>query len=246
MRHTLPVRALVVDVSAEQALVDRLIENHLREALSPWELGQQLAHIKAQASTELSMRKLATLIGINASMVQKAMDIAALPMEVVHAFNSPKDIRYADSKALKDLVATAPDTVIEAAAQLQGQGLPAKQVLEQLAQAASSHTPQDTGVEPFNTPLQAPLKVQGKVVGEIKAGKSGQLVIALQTAMSQPQQQALAQCVEQFIARKVLRIKPGKGEVAATEVISSTTQTVNDKSVKTAANDSFGNEEAQA
>lgn len=246
MRHNLLVRALVVDVAPEQALVERLIENHLREPLSPWELGQQLAHIKAQASAELSMRKLATLIGINASMVQKALDIAALPMEVVHAFASPKDIRYADSKALKDLVVTAPDAVIEAAAQLQGQGLPAKQVLEQLSQAARSDTPQDTGVEPFNIPLQAPLKVQGNVVGEIKADKSGQLLIALQTAMSQPQQQALAQCVEQFIARKVLRIKPSKGEVAAIEVLPKTTQAANDKSVKKAANGSFGNEGVQA
>lgn len=246
MRHNLLVRALVVDVSPEQALVERLIENHLREALSPWELGQQLAHIKAQASTELSMRKLATLIGINVSMVQKAMDIAALPLEVVHAFNSPKDIRYADSKALKDLVATEPDTVIEVAEQLQGKGLPAKQVLEQLAQAAHGRPSQDTGVEPFNTPLQAPLKVQGSVVGEIRSDKSGQLVIALQTAMSQPQQQALAQCVEQFIARKVLRIKPSKGEVAAIEVLPNTTQAANDKSVKTAAAGSSGNEGAQA
>lgn len=246
MRHNLHVRALVVDVSAEQALVERLIENHLREPLSPWELGQQLAHIKAQASTELSMRKLANLIGINISMVQKALDIAALPMEVVQAFASPKDIRYGDSKALKDLVAAAPDTVIEAAGQLQGQALPAKQVLEQLAQAAHNHEPKDTGVEPFNTLLQAPLKVQGHVVGEIKADKSGQLVISLQTAMSLPQQQALAQCVEQFIARKVLRIKSGNHEVAAIEVLPNATEAANDKSVKSAATGSFGNEGAQA
>lgn len=246
MRHKLPVRALVADVSPEQALVERLIENHLREPLSPWELGQQLAHIKAQASTELSMRKLANLIGINISMVQKALDIAALPMAVVQAFASPKDIRYADSKMLKDLVAAAPDAIIEAAGRLHGQCFPAKHVLEQLAQAAHSHKPQDTGVEPFNTPLQATLKVQGNVVGEIKADKSGQLVIALQTAMSRPQQQALAQCVEQFITRKVLRIKPSKNEVAAIEVQPNTTEAANDKSVKSAATGSFGNEGAQA
>ncbi|MEG1129548.1 MAG: ParB/RepB/Spo0J family partition protein [Comamonas sp.] len=138
MRQHLQVRALVVDVTPENALVERLIENHLREPLSPWELGQQLAHIKAQASSDLSMRKLASLIGINASQVQKALDIAALPREVVVAFSSPKDIRYADSKVLKDWIATSADAVIEKATQIKGQALPAKQVLEQLGQAAQN------------------------------------------------------------------------------------------------------------
>lgn len=126
----LPVRALVVDVTPEQALIERLVENHLREPLSPLELGMQLAHIKARAGTDLSMRKLANLIGINASMVQKALDIAALPTPMVEAFASPKDIRYSDSKTLKDWVAAAPDAVVEAATQLKGQALPPKQVLE--------------------------------------------------------------------------------------------------------------------
>ncbi|MEG1064008.1 ParB/RepB/Spo0J family partition protein [Comamonas sp.] len=246
MRQHLQVRALVVDVTPEKALVERLIENHLREPLSPWELGQQLAHIKAQASSDLSMRKLASLIGINASQVQKALDIAALPHEVVEAFTSPKDIRYADSKVLKDWVATSADAVIEKATQIKGQALPAKQVLEQLGQAAQNTPLKETAVEPFNTLLQAPLKVQGSVVGEVRADKTGQLLIALQTPMSLLQQQALAQCVEQFIARKVLRIKPGKNEVAAVEVLPNTTEAANDKSVESATTGSFGNEGAKA
>lgn len=246
MRQHLQVRALVVDVTPENALVERLIENHLREPLSPWELGQQLAHIKAQASCDLSMRKLASLIGINASQVQKALDIAALPREVVEAFNSPKDIRYADSKVLKDWVATSADAVIEKAAQLKGQAFPAKQVLEQLGQAAQSTPLKEAGVEPFNTPLHAPLKVQGSVVGEVRSDKTGQLLIALQTPMSLPQQQALAQCVEQFIARKVLRIKSGNPGTGAVEVLQNTAEAANDKSAKTAARDSHGNEGAQA
>ena len=246
MRHHLQVRALVVNVTPEKALVERLIENHLREPLSPWELGQQLAHIKAQASSDLSMRKLASLIGINASQVQKALDIAALPREVVEAFTSPKDIRYADSKVLKDWVATSVDAVVEKAMQIKGQALPAKQVLEQLGQVAQNTPIKEAGVEPFNTPLQAPLKVQGSVVGEVRADKTGQLLIALQTPMSLPQQQALAQCVEQFIARKVFRIKPGARGAGSVEVLQNMAEAANDKSAKTAARDSFGHEGAQA
>lgn len=84
------------------------------------------------------------------------------------------------------------------------------------------------------------------MIGEIRADKAGQLVIALQTPMSLPQQQALAQCVEQFIARKVLRIKPDKPSAAAVEVLQNTAEAANDKSVKTAAWNSFSNKEAQA
>lgn len=249
MCQNLKVRALVMDVTPQQSSVHRLVENHLREPLCPWELGQQLAYIKAQASTDLSMRKLAHLIGINASIVQKALDIAALPVEVVDAFSSPKDIRYGDSKTLKDLVAADAETVIEKAISLKGQALPAKQVMEQLGQAISkvpSTGSQETTVERFNTSLQAPLKVQGNVIGEIKADKAGQLVVALNTPMSLLQQQMLAQCVEQFIERKVLRIKPEKPDAVVREAAYQTADAVNDKCVKTAANDSFGNEEAQA
>ena len=239
----LPVRALVVDVTPEQALIERLVENHLREPLSPLELGMQLAHIKAQAGTDLSIRKLANLIGINASMVQKALDIAALPNPVVEAFASPKDIRYSDSKTLKDWVAAAPDAVVEAATQLKGQALPPKQVLECLSQAAKSTGGQMPSVESFNT---TPLKVQGQVVGEIKVDKAGQLLMALSTPMSLLQQQMLAQSVEQFVARKVLRIKPEKYQAVVVEMPEQIAEVAHDKSVKTAANDRFGNEGAHA
>ena len=251
-QHKLLVRALVMNVTPEQSLLDRLVENHNREPLSPWELGKQLAHIKAQPGMNLSMRNLGALIGIDASMVQKALDIAAMPIEVVQAFTSPKDIRYADAKKLKDLLGTSLDKVIAKSLELKGQGLTAKQVLEDLAQAAQTEevaaadkNTQAT-VEPFNTPQQALLKVQGNVVGEIQTDKFGQLVVALQTPMSVLQQQALAQCVEQFIARKVLGIKQAKPQATVVDVTAQPASLANDKSARTAANDHFGNEGAQA
>lgn len=251
-QHKLLVRALVMDLTPEQSLLDRLVENHNREPLSPWELGKQLAHIKAQPDMNLSMRNLGALIGIDASMVQKALDIAALPNEVVQAFTSPKDIRYADAKKLKDLLGASRDKVIAKSLELKGKGLAAKQVLEDLAKAvqteegAAAGNNSEATVEPFNTPRQALLKVQGDVVGEIKTDKSGQLVVALQAPMSVLQQQALAQCVEQFIARKVMGIKPAKPEATSVDAATQTASVAQDKSAKTAANDSFGNEGAQA
>lgn len=251
-QHKLLVRVLVMDATPEQSLLERLVENHNREPLSPWELGKQLAHIKAQPDMNLSMRNLGALIGIDASMVQKALDIAALPNEVVQAFTSPKDIRYADAKKLKDLLGASRDKVIAKSLELKGQGLTAKQVLEDLAQAvqtegeAAAGNNSEATVEPFNTPRQALLKVQGDVVGEIKTDKSGQLVVALQAPMSLLQQQALAQCVEQFIARKVMGIKPVKPEATSVDAATQTASVAKDKSVKTAANDGFGNEGVQA
>lgn len=251
-QHKLLVRALVMDVTPEQSLLERLVENHNREPLSPWELGKQLEHIKAQPGMNLSMRNLGALIGIDASMVQKALDIAALPIEVVQAFSSPKDIRYADAKKLKDLLGASRDKIIAKSLELKGQGRTAKQVLEDLAQAvqteevAAADKNTQATVEPFNTPQQALLKVQGNVVGEIQTDKSGHLVMALQTPMSVLQQQALAQCVEQFISRKVFGIKLVKPEAPAVDVTLQTASLANDKSAKSAANDGFGNEGAQA
>ena len=215
-RHGLQVRVVVIDVSVEQALIARLIENHLREPLCAWELGQQVAHVRQQCGANLSVRKLAGLIGIDHALVHKALDIAALPAEVVQAFASPKDIRYGDAKALKDALAQAPEPVLDMARALKDQQQPAKQVLQSLVKAAQAPDTQQGGVEPFNTPINVPLKVQGSVVGQIHSDKNGQLVIALQTPMSLPQQQALAQCVEQFIARKVLRLKASE-KVAAND-----------------------------
>jgi len=94
----LPVRAIVQSASTHaHTAIDRLLENHLREPLSPYELGKQLLHIQALESPP-SKRGLARLIGMDEGQVLKAIDIAQLPDQVLAAFNSPSDIRYSDAK----------------------------------------------------------------------------------------------------------------------------------------------------
>lgn len=247
-RYGLPVSAIVTDISAEQALVQRLIENNLREPLCAWELGVQVAHIRSTSAYAPSVRELAQLIGIDKAMVQKALDIAALPQEVIEAFSQPRDIRYNDAKALKDLVAQSREEVIQAAEALKGAGLPAKQVIERLTQAVQApKEPQATpSVEPFNMPQKMTMQVGSQAVGEMVPGKLGELHITLNAYITHAQQLALAEHLERFIARKILQIKVDKSVDDAADVVQKKQNAANDKNVKTATSAGFGNEEVQA
>lgn len=248
LRHSLPVLAVVVDITPEQALIQRLVENNLREPLCPWELGVQIAHIRSQATSAPSVRELANLIGIDKSMVQKSLDIAALPQQVVDAFTQPRDIRYSDSKVLKDLVAQSPDEVIQVADTLKGAGLPGKQVIERLTQAVKVAKEADAApsVEPFNMPQKLALHVDGKEVGDMQPGKLGQLLITLNAYITHTQQLALAQQLERFVARKILQSKEVKPASEAIKEVPHMEDAANDKSVKKASQGGFGNEGTQA
>ena len=67
--HQLPVLAMVQKAQPTRELIDRLVENHLRQPLSPYELGMQLQHILA-SSQGISRRELARLVGLDVSVVQ--------------------------------------------------------------------------------------------------------------------------------------------------------------------------------
>lgn len=248
LRHSLPVLAVVVDITPAQALIQRLVENNLREPLCPWELGVQIAHIRSQATSAPSVRELANLIGIDKSMVQKALDIATLPQQVVNAFTKPRDIRYSDSKVLKDLVAQSPDEVIQVANTLKGAGLLGKHVVERLTQAVQVAKEADAAptVEPFNMPQKMPLQVDGKEVGVMQPGKFGQLHITLNAYITHAQQLALAQQLERFVARKILQSKETKPVSETMKEVPHMVEAANAKSVKKASKLGFGNEEAQA
>lgn len=154
--HQLPVLAIVQKVQPTRELIDRLLENHLRQPLSPYELGMQLQHILA-SSESVSRRELARLVGLDVSVVQKAIDIAALPASVIAAFSSASEIQYRDAKPLKDAIAQSRDSVITCAESIKGQEISAKEVIGKLIEAAETAAlanGQTPGVEPFNTPAR--------------------------------------------------------------------------------------------
>lgn len=201
----LPVRAIVQTASmTTHAAIDRLLENHLREPLSPYELGMQLLHIQALESPP-SKRGLARLIGMDEGQVLKALDIAQLPDEVLAAFNSPSDLRYSDAKPLKDAYRTAPEAVLKEAALIKTEtGVKPAEAVKRLSQAAAVSSA-GQGVEPFNTPPDMPLEIDGQQVGKVGHDKKGRPVISLEVALTEEQETALSKSVEAFLRRRVLR-----------------------------------------
>ena len=200
--HQLPVRAMICDVAPTRELVDRLIENHLREPLSPYELGLQLRHI-SETGENISRRALAHLLGLDPSVVQKAVDIAGLPQPVIDAFANPSAIQYRDSKLLKDAVAASQDAVVACAKTLKGQELPSKDIIKKLVAAAGP----GGGVEPFNTSSEpTQIEVDGQVIGTLSTNKKGQTEIHLTLPLNARQQAELAQHLEKFIRSKILKL----------------------------------------
>lgn len=225
--HQLPVLAMVKKVQPTRELIDRLVENHLRQPLSPYELGLQLQHI-IDSSDSISRRELARLVGLDVSVVQKAIDIAALPAAVIAAFSSASEIQYRDAKPLKDAVTQSRDSVITCAESIKGQEISAKEVIGKLieaAEAAALAKGQTPGVEPFNTsgsPLA--IEVDGQPLGNVAVDKKGLPQIHLALPLNPRQQADLAQLIQKFLRSKVLHPAVRKPAVkkAAAEILAAT------------------------
>ncbi|QXZ10723.1 ParB/RepB/Spo0J family partition protein [Comamonas sp. Y33R10-2] len=225
--HQLPVLAIVQKVQPTRELIDRLVENHLRQPLSPYELGMQLQHILA-SSQSVSRRELARVVGLDVSVVQKAIDIAALPASVIAAFSSASEIQYRDAKPLKDAVTMARDPVIACAESIKGQEISAKEVIAKLieaAEAAALAKGLATGVEPFNTPgSPLAIEVDGQALGNVAIDKKGLPQISLALPLNPRQQADLAKLIEKFLRSKVLNPAVRKPAIkkAAAEIMAVT------------------------
>lgn len=225
--HQLPVLAIVQKVQPTRELIDRLLENHLREPLSPYELGMQLQHI-IDSSDSISRRELARLVGLDVSVVQKAIDIAALPQPVIAAFSSAAEIQYRDAKPLKDAIVQSRDSVIACAESIKGQEISAKEVIGKLieaAEVAARAKGQTPGVEPFNTPGRPlAIEVDGQPLGNVAVDKKGLPQIHLALPLNPRQQADLAQLIQKFLRSKVLHPAVRKPAVkkAATEILAET------------------------
>lgn len=228
--HQLPVLAMVQKMQPTRELIERLVENHLREPLSPYELGMQLQHI-IDSSDSISRRELARLVGLDVSVVQKAIDIAALPASVIAAFGSAAEIQYRDAKPLKDAVTQSRDSVIACAESIKGQEIPSKEVTAKLVQAAEAAAAavaangQTPGVEPFNTPARhLSIEVDGQALGNFAIDKKGLPEIHLALPLNPRQQADLAQLIQKFLRSKVLHPAARKPAVkkAAAEILAAT------------------------
>lgn len=202
----MPVRAILIDQSFSHSVsIDSLLENLNREDLSPYEFGRQVHHI-IQTSNGISLGRLASMIGRDKSVLSRANDLACLPPEIISAFETSRDIRYADAKPLSDAFKAAGDVVLEEARRITAEGVKLKssEVVKRLTDSASQA--QGRGVAPCNTPAPMPLMCDDQPVGELSVDKKGDAQIHLKVALTASQREALASQIETFIRRRVLRL----------------------------------------
>ncbi len=217
----LPVRAVIVGTPQSKSYgIDTLIENLHRADLSPYEFGRQILHVLA-TDTDLSLRRLAVKLGRDVSVVSRAKDIASLPPQVIAAFASCADIRYSDAKPLSDAVALAAATAIAEAVRIgrDRQALKAAEIVALIVaaarQAAKTANGQNSagGVGDESSELSASnrtLTCAEREVGSLKRDKQGRVQVNLLLPLTSEQQGALAQQIESFILRRVLRIAAEK------------------------------------
>lgn len=215
------VRALIVSKPQSKSYeMDALIENLHRADLSPFEFGRQILHVLA-TDTGLSLRRLALKLGRDVSIVSRARDIALLPPEVIAAFASCSDIRYSDAKPLSDAVAAARAAAIAEAVRIgrDRKALKAAEIVALIVAAASHAAAQASGQNsasgagdesPERPASSRKLICAEREVGSLKLDSKGRVQINLLLTLTTGQQGVLAQQIETFIQRKVLRIASEK------------------------------------
>jgi ParB family transcriptional regulator, chromosome partitioning protein len=138
----LPVLAMIAELDDQHLFADMERENRNRADLSAWERGRHYA-LALEKGLFASQRQLAAAIGVDNSLIGKAMTVAALPAEVVAAFATPLDIQYRWGVALNAAMQKTPDEVLDRArhARSSGNGANAKAVYRYLlGQSAAGST----------------------------------------------------------------------------------------------------------
>lgn len=195
------VLALIVvqDISAD-AEVLALTENRCRADLSPFEWGRQLMHV-TQQNPAYTLSWLAKLSGRHKSVVSRAIELASLPVEIVQAFSSVRDLRYADAKPLLAAFQKSPDNVIVEAELIKEEaaGLKGPAVVKRLVTAAEGT------VAPCNTPESIAIRFEDRVVGALSTTKTGGSQILIHIGISDQQRMELVDHLEKFVRSRVLR-----------------------------------------
>lgn len=195
------VLAMVIDdgMSSDAESI-AIIENLNREDLSPYEWGRQLRFLTEQKPA-YSMGRLAALTGRDKSVVSRAIELASLPVAIVEAFSSIRDLRYADAKPLLAAYQKDRDNVLVEAALIKDEAANPKgpEVVKRLVAAANGL------VAPRNIPEPISIKFEERVVGELITTKTGGSQILVNLQLSDHQRMALAADVERFVSLRVLR-----------------------------------------
>lgn len=213
----LQVRAMVYEKPRAGTFdMDSVIENACRKDLSPYDFGRRI-HYLINAENGPSMAALAGMVGRDKSTLSRAALLAQLPQEVVDAFASTGDIRYADGGPLTDALLLANEAVLAEAHSIKSSGekIKCSEVVKRLVDAAKGAQAHQQGGDkeggaPCNTPVSTAMTCGERNVGELGLDRKGQVQITLSVALNEDQKTALAKQIEVFIRRRVLRLPADK------------------------------------
>lgn len=184
-----------------------LTENLTRADLSPFEWGRQLIHVM-QVKPAYNVSRLAKISGRHKSVISRAIELASLPVEIVQAFTSVRDLRYADAKPLLTAYQKSRENVIVEAELIKAEAedLKGPAVVKRLVAAAEGT------VAPCNTSEPIPIRFEDREVGALSATKGGGSQLLITIEISEQQRKALALHVEQFVSSRVLRASDASAE----------------------------------
>jgi ParB family transcriptional regulator, chromosome partitioning protein len=114
----LPVLAFISDLTDKELFSMMERENRKRADLSPFEQGEMYRRALDEGIFA-SLRKLSTDLGVDSSLVSKAMTIARLPPDVLACFESPTLIQYRWGKELSEAIQQDPEGTLLRAKELQ-------------------------------------------------------------------------------------------------------------------------------
>lgn len=177
----IPVAAIVEEMSDADLFVEMERENRERQDLSPWEQGVMYRRALDERLFP-SLRKLAEAIGAQPGNVSTALQLAALPAEVVAAFPSPSALQFRWAAPLKAALDARPDGVAaEARALAAASPRPAaKDVLARLLGTAGAGP--EAAAEGAPTLFQS----KGRAAGQLERDAKGNLVIRIKAGMLTP------------------------------------------------------------
>ncbi|MDM0108496.1 ParB/RepB/Spo0J family partition protein [Variovorax sp. J22R24] len=193
----IPVQAVVEpDMKDVDLFVEMERENREREDLSAWEQGVMYMRALEQGLFP-SAKQLAAAIDRDLGNIGKAMALAKLPSEVVHAFGSPLNLQFRWATALKDAHQRDPEGLLAAAREMATK-VPAATPAEVFATLTGAGRAGRQG----ETPSTEWTDDDGRRIAVLTIDRKGRATLSFDRPLDESQRRRLAKAVDAFVGRK--------------------------------------------
>lgn len=172
----MPVLAFVGDLSDKELFSMMERENRLRADLSPFEQGEMYRRALDEGLFP-SLRKLSAELGVDASLVSKAVTIARLPVDVLACFDSPTLIQYRWGKELTEAIQKDPEGILSRGRQIRA--ATRKKTPRQIVDALIARPEVGQG-------SNSDIKRNGVTVAELVTKKNGSIEIRFVAGVIKP------------------------------------------------------------